>query len=252
MTVPEIEAAALRTFEPRRNKAGELVERFKGGASYRSTLTKKMRERRAQFEADALRMRGRRVATISRGASARIYDAKRGIISMNIWSRASCASVQRGNGGDFMIARPGPVTRFRLTCLHEAFHVVGARTQGIAARSVEVAAPGTTLPGTRAAGRTRFGLSHAQLPRLGERGADRTCWLAASAEILRWDGLAGRQPGRLAIEALRSLRSAIRILCVVPKRSYGSGMGWRSAWPIIWRCMRSLGRPKFTRSTTTE
>lgn len=54
MTVPEIEAAALRTFEPRRNKAGELVERFKGGASYRSTLTKKMRERRAQFEADAL------------------------------------------------------------------------------------------------------------------------------------------------------------------------------------------------------
>jgi hypothetical protein len=53
-TVPEIEAAALRTFEPRRNKAGELVDRFKGGASYRSTLTKKMRERRAAFEAAAL------------------------------------------------------------------------------------------------------------------------------------------------------------------------------------------------------
>jgi hypothetical protein len=53
-SVPEIEAAALRTFEPRRNKARELVERFKGGASYRSTLTKKMRERRAALEATAL------------------------------------------------------------------------------------------------------------------------------------------------------------------------------------------------------
>lgn len=53
-TVPEIEAAALRTFEPRRTKAGELVERSKNGASYRSTLTKKLRERRAEFETAAL------------------------------------------------------------------------------------------------------------------------------------------------------------------------------------------------------
>lgn len=53
-TVPEIEEAALRAFQPRRNKAGELVERFKGGASYRSTLTKKMRERRAALEVAAL------------------------------------------------------------------------------------------------------------------------------------------------------------------------------------------------------
>ena len=62
-TVPEIkEPAALKTFEPRRNKAGELVERFKGGASYRSTLTKKLRERKTLFEAAALadaRARGR-------------------------------------------------------------------------------------------------------------------------------------------------------------------------------------------------
>ena len=60
---------------------------------------------------------------------------------------------------------------FRLTCLHEAFHVVGARTQGIATRSVEVAAPGSTLPGTNATGCTHFGISHAQLPLLGVRGA---------------------------------------------------------------------------------
>ena len=53
-TVPEIEAAALRTFEPRRNKAGELVKRSNNGASYRSTLTRKMRERRGQLEAAAL------------------------------------------------------------------------------------------------------------------------------------------------------------------------------------------------------
>jgi hypothetical protein len=53
-TVPEIEAAALRTFEPRRNQAGELVERSNNGTSYRSTLTKRMRERRAEFEGAAL------------------------------------------------------------------------------------------------------------------------------------------------------------------------------------------------------
>lgn len=53
-TVPEIEMAALRTFEPRRTKTGELVERRYGGSSYRSTLTKKLKKRRAEFEAAAL------------------------------------------------------------------------------------------------------------------------------------------------------------------------------------------------------
>ena len=97
-----------------------------------------------------------------------------------------------------MIARPGPVTRFRLTCLHEAFHVVGARTQGIAARSVEVAAPGTTLPGAGVRrGRTRFGSHMRGFLDSENAESDRTVGWRPGREILRWDGLAGRQPGRL-------------------------------------------------------
>src|SRR5216684_6801343 len=65
------------------------------------------------------------------------------------------------------------LSKFRLTCLHEAYHSIAGRTQGIATRSIEVAAPGTVLEGgsARAAGRTCFGISHAQLPQLGERAA---------------------------------------------------------------------------------
>jgi hypothetical protein len=50
-TVAQIEAAALRTFEdnPRTGKP-----RRANGASYRSTLTKLMRQRRAEYEATAL------------------------------------------------------------------------------------------------------------------------------------------------------------------------------------------------------
>jgi hypothetical protein len=63
----------------------------------------------------------------------------------------------------------------RLTCLHESYHIVAARTQGIATRLVEIASPGTVLesatPGRTAQGRTVYGISHAQLPKLGERAA---------------------------------------------------------------------------------
>ena len=50
----EVEAAAMRTFEPRLNKSGGLVERYANGSSYRSTLTKTLRARRREFEAAAL------------------------------------------------------------------------------------------------------------------------------------------------------------------------------------------------------
>ena len=68
------------------------------------------------------------------------------------------------------------MTQHRLTCVHEAYHVVVARIQGIATRLVEIAAPGTTIassctPGRTAAGRTVYGIDHAQLPKLGERAA---------------------------------------------------------------------------------
>ena len=43
-----------------------------------------------------------------------------------------------------------PMTKHRLTCLHEAFHVVAARVQGVVTRTVEVAPPGEVLEGTRA------------------------------------------------------------------------------------------------------
>jgi hypothetical protein len=99
------------------------------------------------------------------------------------------------------------LSKFRLTCLHEAFHVVGARTQGIATRSVKIAAPGSVLEGGsgRAAGRTCFGMSHAQLPKLGAPAAiallagglgEKFCggpdWLEGS-----------RSDFKLAVEALR-------------------------------------------------
>jgi hypothetical protein len=63
------------------------------------------------------------------------------------------------------------LSKHRLTCLHESFHMVAARTQGIATRSVEVAAPSTMLHGGHALGITRYGIAHAQLPQLGERAA---------------------------------------------------------------------------------
>lgn len=50
-SVPEIEAAALRTFDEL-NRFGK--PRVEGGSSYRSTLTQKMKERRAKFEGEAL------------------------------------------------------------------------------------------------------------------------------------------------------------------------------------------------------
>lgn len=145
-----------------------------------------------------------------------------------------------------MIARPGPVTRFRLTCLHEAFHVVGARTQGIAARSVEVAAPGTTLPGTRAAGRTRFGLSHAQLPRLGERGA--IALLAGGLGEKFCGGMDWLEGSRgdfeLAIEALRftkvSYTDLVRRTEEIVREWYG--LAWRLADYL--EVYRSLGSAK--------